>query len=271
MYIASHGVYYSDSRETGFTATHIKSGKLLAKKPKLYSFSHVSHNWSWQIGSNDRILSEGILMYSAADQGLKLLPGRLGNSVSGGYRSPTKPLIADGRFIFRMPDKLVCYDLRMNDEAARTEVIQLTAKGAAVAGPNEFDVKIRIRKRGDKLISLGGKAPDITSPDTRLAASWGPQDWSQVSWYRSVIPHDLKLTDDAATHSAAPIPASSSHWTSRSPPRATWSGRLWRNPTAAATSTSTWTRAVAASKRCEQAVLPMPGSALSSASIRMKR
>jgi len=197
MHIAKHGVFYSDSGYTGFTATDIESGKLLAKRPHLYALSHVSHNWSWQIGSNDRILSEGIMMYSTADQGLALLPGRLGNSVSGGYRSPTKPLIADGRFIFRMPDKLVCYDLRMHEEAAKTEVINLVAEKAAVAGPNEFDVKIRIRKRGDELISLGGKAPDITSAGVRRAIDWGPQDWSSVSWYRTVVPHDLKLTDDS--------------------------------------------------------------------------
>jgi len=197
MAIAKQAVYYSDSRVTGFSATDIKTGKLLKKNPNLYTFSHVSHNWSWQIGSNDRILSEGIMMYSTADQGLELLPGRLGNSVSGGYQSPTKPLIADGRFIFRMPDKLVCYDLRMHEEAAKTEVINLVAEKAAVAGPNEFDVGIRIRKRGDELISLGGKAPDITSAGVRRVIDWGPQDWSSVSWYRTVIPHDLELTDDS--------------------------------------------------------------------------
>jgi len=197
MAIAKQAVYYSDSRVTGFTATDVRSGELLAKRPDLYTLSHVSHNWSWQIGSNDRILSEGIIMYSTAGRGLELLPGRLGNAVSGGYRSPTKPLIADGRFIFRMGDKLACYDLRMHPEAARTEVITLTAEKAAVAGPNTGDVKVRIRKRGDKLISLGGKAPHLTSPDTRLAVTWGPMDWSAPSYWRTVIPHDLKLTADS--------------------------------------------------------------------------
>jgi hypothetical protein len=196
MFIAKHGVYYSDSRSTKFTATDIKTGKLLAKRPNLYSLSHVSHNWSWQIGSNDRILSEGIMMYSTADQGLELLPGRLGNSVSGGYQSPTKPLIADGRIIFRMPDKLVCYDLRMHKEAAETEVINLTAKGAAVAGDKTGDVKIRIRKRGGKLISLGGEAPYLRSEDITRVITWGPQDWSGVSSGRTVVPHDLTLTED---------------------------------------------------------------------------
>ncbi len=198
MYIAKHGVYYSDSRSTDFTATDIKTGERLAKRPTLYSLSHVSHNWSWQIGSNDRILSEGIMMYSTVGQGLELLPGRLGNSVSGGYRSPTKPLIADGRLIFRMPDKLVCYDLRMHKEAAETEVINLIAeKAAAVFGPVNADVKIRIRKRGDKLISLGGEAPYLRSEDTTRTITWGPQDWSAVSSGRTVVPHDLTLTGDS--------------------------------------------------------------------------
>jgi len=197
MSIANHGIYYSDSRVSRFTATDIKTGKLLKSNPNIYSLSHVSHNWSWQISSNDRILTEGILMYSTADQGFEVLPGRLSNAVSGGYRSPTKPAIADGRFIFRMGDKLACYDLRMDKEAAETEVINLTAEKAAVAGDRTGDVKIRIRKRGDKLISLGGKAPDITSSDTRLAVTWGPQDWSCASPWRTVVPHDLKLTEDS--------------------------------------------------------------------------
>ncbi len=197
MNIANHGGYYSDSRVTGFTATDIKTGKLLKKNPGLYSLSHVSHNWSWQVASNDRVLSEGILMYSTEDSGLDLLPGRLSNAVSGGYLSPTKPAIADGRLIFRMGDKLACYDLRMDKEAAGTELIELTAKGAAVVGPRAEDVNIRIRKRGDKLISLGGKAANITSPDTRLAVTWGPQDWSYASPWRTVVPHDLTLTDDS--------------------------------------------------------------------------
>lgn len=197
MNIANHGVYYSDSRVTRFTATDIKTGKLLKTNPGIYETSHVSHNWSWQLASNDRIITEGILMYSTADQGFDLLPGRLSNAVSGGYLSPTKPAIADGRFIFRMGDKLACYDLRMHKEAAGTEVITLTAEKAAVAGDKTGDVKIRIRKRGDKLISLGGKAPDITSPDTRLAIPWGPVDWSSASWYRTVVPDSLALTDDS--------------------------------------------------------------------------
>jgi hypothetical protein len=196
MSIANHGVYYGDSRVSRFTATDIKSGKLLKSNPGIYTMSHVSHNWSWHIASNDRILTEGILMYSTADQGFEILPGRLSNAVSGGYMSPTKPAIADGRFIFRMGDKLACYDLRMHKEAAETEVINLTAEKAAVAGDRQGEVKIRIRKRGDKLISLGGKAPYLRSEDTTRAITWGPQDWAMASPWRTVIPHDLQLTDD---------------------------------------------------------------------------
>ncbi len=202
MSIAHHGMYFSDSRKTRFTATDVKTGEVLGKQHGIYTMSQVSHNWSWQIASNNRIITEGLLMYDTTNGALDLMAGRLANSVSGGYIAPTKPLIADGRLILRMPDKLVCYDLRMHPEAEKTEVIKLSAKGAAVAGPNAFDVDIRIRKRGDELISLGGKAPDITSSDLRKAISWGPQDWSQVSWYRTVIPHKLTLTDTSLKGSA---------------------------------------------------------------------
>lgn len=110
--IANHGVYYSDSRVSGFTATDISTGELLKKYPSIYELSKVSHNWSWQIASNNRIFSEGILLFDTTDKRLKVSRGRLGNSVAGGYMSPTKPAIADGRLIFRMDDKLVCFDLR---------------------------------------------------------------------------------------------------------------------------------------------------------------
>ena len=121
MSIANHGVYYSDSRVSGFTATDISTGELLKKYPSIYEFSDVSHNWSWQIASNNRIITEGILMFDTADKRLKISRDRLGNSVAGGYLSPTKPAIADGRLIFRMDDKLVCFDLRKQDAAAKTE------------------------------------------------------------------------------------------------------------------------------------------------------
>lgn len=195
--IANHGVYYSDSRVSGFTATDVATGKLLTRHPEIYKFSEVSHNWSWQIASNDRVFTEGILMFNVVENGIRASSDRLGNSVAGGYLSPTKPAIADGRLIFRMDDKLVCFDLRMHKEAAETEVINLTAEKAAVAGDKTGDVKIRIRKRGDKLISLGGRAPYLRSQDTTRAIKWGPQDWSAASPGRSVIPHDLTLTEDS--------------------------------------------------------------------------
>lgn len=94
-------------------------GKLLKRHAAIYEFSKVTHNWSWLIASNDRIITEGILMFSAADQGLAKSQDRLGNSVAGGYLSPTKPAIADGRLIFRMDDKLVCFDLRASGATAK--------------------------------------------------------------------------------------------------------------------------------------------------------
>jgi hypothetical protein len=197
MNIAHHGMYFSDSRKTGFTATDVQSGALLGKKRGIYILSQVSHNWSWQIASNNRILTEGLLMFDTTDGALDLMTGRLGNSVSGGYIAPTKPLIADGRIIYRMPDKLVCYDLRQTAETAKTEVITLTAKDAAITGPVKSDIEIRIRKRGDDLISLAGRAPYMkASADMKKAVPWWPQDWSDLSWYRTVDPVDVTLNDE---------------------------------------------------------------------------
>lgn len=110
--IANHGVYYSDSRVSGFTATDIATGKLLKKYSEVYKYSKVSHNWSWQIASNDRVFTEGILMFKMKDNIFSKSSHRLANPVAGGYLSATKPAIADGRLIFRMDDKLVCFDLR---------------------------------------------------------------------------------------------------------------------------------------------------------------
>ncbi|MCJ8336380.1 MAG: PQQ-binding-like beta-propeller repeat protein, partial [Epibacterium sp.] len=197
MNIAHHGMYFSDSRKTGFTAKDVQSGALLGKKRGIYTLSQVSHNWSWQIASNNRILTEGLLMFDTTDGALDLMTGRLGNSVSGGYMAPTKPLIADGRIIYRMPDKLVCYDLRQTAETAKTEVITLTAKDAVITGPLKSDIEIRIRKRGDDLISLAGKAPYLqASADMKKAVPWWPQDWSNLSWYRTVDPVDVTLNDE---------------------------------------------------------------------------
>jgi hypothetical protein len=62
-----------------------------------------------------------MLLFNTADKGLRVSRDRLGNSVAGGYLSPTKPAIADGRLIFRMDDKLVCFDLRTHEPVAKTE------------------------------------------------------------------------------------------------------------------------------------------------------
>ena len=116
--IASGGVYYGDSRVSGFTATDVTSGELLKQHPQIYDLSHTSHNWAWHIASNNRVFTDGILMFSIDEKGPALSPDRLGNSVAGGYSAPTKPAIADGRLIFRMDDKLVCFDLRAVDGTA---------------------------------------------------------------------------------------------------------------------------------------------------------
>ena len=203
MNIAHHGMYFADSRKTGFTATDVKTGKLLGKQLGIYTISQVSHNWSWQIASNNRIITEGLMMYDTTNGVLDLMTGRLGNSVSGGYIAPTKPLIVDGRIIYRMPDKLVCYDLRQSAETAKTEVITLTAKDAAITGPLTSDIEIRIRKRGDDLLSLAGRAPYLqASADMKRAVAWGPQDWSRLSWYRTVDPVGVTLTHDKLSGSS---------------------------------------------------------------------
>jgi outer membrane protein assembly factor BamB len=133
MSIAYNGVYYGDSRTSDFTATDIATGKLLKRYPGIYDMSQVSHNWSWQIASNDRIITEGINMFKIVENGMRRSFDRLGNSVAGGYLSPTKPAIADGRLIFRMDDKLVCFDLR----AEKGSTSKPVAKSKEASSPSK--------------------------------------------------------------------------------------------------------------------------------------
>jgi hypothetical protein len=196
MSVLHDGMLYLDTRRIGFRALALETGEGLGQHPGIYSMSHSSHNWAWHVATNDRVLTDGVLMFSTGGKGFRQLPGRLGVEVSGGYLSPTKPAVADGRIVMRLSDKLVCYDLRQTREAAATEVINLTAQNATVSGPISADVQIRIRKRGGRLISIAGKAPRTATDDVKRSTSWGPVDWSSATPWRSTIPYDLALSGD---------------------------------------------------------------------------
>jgi len=156
--VVHDGVLYMNTRAGGFNAIDLETGRRLGRHPHIYHSTQGSHNWTWHVAVNDRVLVSGVAMFTTADKGFELLPGRLSLDITGGYRAPTKPAIADGRLVMRLADKLVCYDLRQRP-GYDTEVIELVAADALVGLPPSLDddVAIRIRKDGDALIGIGGK------------------------------------------------------------------------------------------------------------------
>ena len=121
MNVVDGNIAIIDSRKTGFKAIDIETGKLLGSLPHIYHMTQGSHNWTWHAAAAGRVFTSGVAMFEASKDGLRLLPGRLSLDITSGYRSPTKPAIADGRMVLRLADKLVCYDLRKQpeDKAAR--------------------------------------------------------------------------------------------------------------------------------------------------------
>jgi len=192
--VVNDGVLYTNTRQRGFNATDVETGERLGHHPHIYHFTQGSHNWTWHVAANDRVLVSGVAMFTAADKGFDLLPGRLSLDITGGYSAPTKPAIADGRIVMRLADKLVCYDLRQ-EPGHDTEVIELVAENALVGLPDALDndIAIRIRKDGDRLISIGGKAGRVAGPERADAAPWGGS-WAAAMPWRKTVPRELTLT-----------------------------------------------------------------------------
>lgn len=195
--VINDGILYTNTRTKGFNAVDLKTGEHLGKHPHIYHMTQGSHNWTWHVATNDRVLISGVAMFTTGDKGFELLPGRLSLDITGGYSAPTKPAIADGRLFMRLADKLVCYDLRALEDD-NTQVIELVAEGAlvGVAPTRSADVPIRIRERGGQLLSVGGKVGRIGADEQWAVVNWAGSWAGNLPW-RSTVPHDLELTDAA--------------------------------------------------------------------------
>ncbi len=112
--IAHRGVFFLDSRETGFQAVRAETGEVIGKFEHLYQMFGGSHNWTWTIASNGRVITSGakLHMFRLENHRLTLLPGELPVDLASGYVCPIRPAMADGRLFLRTFDSLVCYDLR---------------------------------------------------------------------------------------------------------------------------------------------------------------
>ena len=192
MSVLHQGHLYIDSRETRFSSVDLQSGELLRRLPHIYSMTQGSHNWTWHIAAGDRIFTSGVGMFSTADHGFQLLPGRLSLDITSGYRSPTKPAFSDGRLFLRLADKLVCYDVRRQPKH-QTQAIVLTAKHAvpAAALEKDRDVKILLRDRGDQLISAGAKWGRVPGKEQWKLVNWAGS-WTGAMAWRKTHPHQLQ-------------------------------------------------------------------------------
>jgi len=178
-------VYYAFSRAGAF-ALDITSGETLAKKRHIYTYTGGSHNWTWHVATNDRILTSGLTMMSTADKGMEFFPGRLSLDITSGYSAPTKPAISDGRIFLRLADKLVCYDLRKKEAHADTDLIELVCEKAfpGIQEGSSSDAVIRVRVRNDDIIGVMASWPGVAGPERWKVASWLGED-GHVQWRRS--------------------------------------------------------------------------------------
>jgi outer membrane protein assembly factor BamB len=175
--VAHKGHYYIDTRD-GFYCLTVAAGELVNRLPHIYKMSWGSHNWTWTIAENDRVLTSGVLMFSTADGGFERLPGRIALDLAGGYTCPIKPALADGRLFCRLSDKLVCYDLRA--ETGRTSrTLELTAPQGFASSLDETDaVKLRVRVVDGEVSRVSASWPEVVGPEgQKVDAAW-------INWYK---------------------------------------------------------------------------------------
>jgi len=188
------GIYYAFTRNGSF-GVDAESGSILARKRHIYTYTGGSHNWTWHVATNDRVITSGLAMMTTADQGMNFLPGRLGLDITSGYSAPTKPAISDGRIVLRLADKLVCYDLRKKEQHENTQIIELTANDAfpGIDASKSNDVQLRLRVRDDELISVMANWPRVVGPERSRIATWLGED-GHLPWRHS-SPTGLKLSE----------------------------------------------------------------------------
>jgi len=169
---ALDGIGYIDTRKTGFFAIDMETGEVFGSHPHIYNVSSGSHNWTWHAVTNDRVITSGLLMFTTADKGFKLLPGQLGVDLASGYVCPIQPAIADGRIFLRLSDKLVCYDLRKQG-SRKTNEGTYTATGAVIGkGGSDNDIEILIRQPESGDPTIAARKAELSGPERSKVASW---------------------------------------------------------------------------------------------------
>lgn len=198
--VGHRGVLYADSRRTGFRALDMRNGEALGRNPLIPDLTHGSHNWSWATGANDRILTAGILMFSTAQDGFRLLPGRLSLDLKGGYVCPSKPALVDGRLFVRLGRKLVCYDLRADPEMA-VESARFVAKGIMADG-RDWEFRLRSVQDGRRNLAVrfpprhGAEAYQVNNwvAHVRRTLDWKSTPVSRLDWENDRFAGDILLT-----------------------------------------------------------------------------
>lgn len=188
--VGHRGFFYADSRQTGFWCVDMKDGRLVNRHRLIPELTHDSHNWSWALAGNDRVITSGVLMFSTAEHGFKLLPGRLSVDNKGGYVCPSKPAFVDGRLFLRTNNELICYDLRALPDA-QVEVALMEANGLMADG-RAMDLRLRSVKDGHR--SLAVRFPLRHGPEALSLNNWVAHVRRTLDWKATPISH-LPWTD----------------------------------------------------------------------------
>ena len=183
--VLADGIFYSHTGHSGLTATDVQTGTVVGHHRSAF---RMSQNWRWHIAAGDRLLTDGISLWTTpqSEHGFGLLPGKLSLDISGGYAAPTKPAIVDGRLFMRLSDKLVCYDLRKlppEYDTAPNQTVALTASDVVPgAAPGTADVRLNLRLRGQEIRSIGARGDDWlgTGVEHRLR-TWSGRDFHPAS------------------------------------------------------------------------------------------
>lgn len=193
--VAYNKHFYIDDRR-GFSCLDVEKGAVVNRMPQIYNMSWGSHNWVWTIVGNQRVITSGVLMFSAADGGFKRMPGRISLYVAGGYTCPIKPAMADGRLFCRLGDKIVCYDLRQ-DPKEKIRTIELTATGAFASSRDPSDaVQVRVRVKEGKAIQASARWPEVVGPEAKQSTLHWIAGYKRALAWRSYPIAGLKMSGD---------------------------------------------------------------------------
>lgn len=166
---ANEKAFFIDDR-AGFGVAERETGKTISFGPDIYALAGGSHNWTWLLTAHNRVITSGVVMFSGADEGVNLLPGKLPVDMASGYFVPVQPAVVDGRLFMRLGNRLVCYDLRKQDKP--TQVLTLRAENAVQGLNPESDsaLTLRVRIQDDQIIDISAAWPLLLKGENRVAA-----------------------------------------------------------------------------------------------------